>query len=78
MGTRIKQDSDNTKIKMELDKISVPESKDPDTITFLAKRFTIEGETVNTEWPHGFPLDFENIDKLVFDNGETKVTYKRV
>jgi len=50
----------------------------PDTITFEAKEVIIKGNNIESTYPEGLPINFDNTETLVFSINNKKYTYKKV
>lgn len=50
----------------------------PNTITFECDEVFIKGKNLETKWPNGVPLNFEDYDTLVFSGNGKKYTYKKI
>ena len=55
--------------------ILLPENS---TMTFEANEVIIKGKNIETKWPNGVPLNFEDFDTLVFSGKGKKYTYTKV
>ena len=51
---------------------------EPDVITFNCQKAIIKPNEVITEWPDGFPIEFDKYQRLVFTDGKTRVTYSKL
>jgi len=60
------------------DKMSILLPNDPDVITFNCNKLIVKPNEVNTDWPDGFPIEFDKYQRLVFTDGKTRVTYSRL
>lgn len=49
----------------------------PKTITFECDEVIIKGKNLETKWPNGVPLNFEDYDTLVFSGNGKTYTYKK-
>lgn len=50
-----------------------------DDIIFHAENYYVRGNEIETDWPDGFPLDFNVITRLIFnDRDGNRVVYERV
>ena len=47
-------------------------------LTFNCRKLIINPNEVLTQWPEGFPVDFTQTKRLIFDDGKKKVVYTRL
>lgn len=59
-------------------KIDVTLPEEPDVIIFNCKKLIIKPQEVHTDWPDGFPIEFDKYQRLVFTDGKVRVTYSRI
>jgi len=52
--------------------------KEPKVITFDCDKVIINDKQLESVWPSGVPLNFEDYDTLVFSGNGKKYTYKKV
>ena len=59
-------------------KIDVLLPSEPDVIIFKCKKLIIQPNEIHTDWPDGFPIEFDKYQRMVFTDGKTRVTYSRL